>query len=52
MASLATGSVNFPTIVYENAPALVEEPAHIHGARRLVDSGLLSERPHVHFGEQ
>lgn len=67
MASLATGSVNFPTIVYENAPVLVEELAtrmkenavlpeieifdlsHIHGARRLVDSGLLSERPHVQF---
>ena len=27
MASLATGSVNFPTIVYENAPALVIELA-------------------------
>jgi uncharacterized protein (DUF849 family) len=27
MASLATGSVNFPSIVYENAPALVEELA-------------------------
>src|SRR3712207_9030235 len=25
MASLATGSVHFPTIVYENSPALVEE---------------------------
>lgn len=24
MASLATGSVNFPTIVYENSPALIE----------------------------
>jgi hypothetical protein len=23
MASLSTGSVNFPTIVYENSPALV-----------------------------
>ena len=27
MASLATGSVNFPTIVYENAPALIIELA-------------------------
>ncbi|MGS0743736.1 3-keto-5-aminohexanoate cleavage protein, partial [Glaciimonas sp. GG7] len=27
MASLATGSVNFPTMVYENAPALVIELA-------------------------
>ena len=23
--------------------------SHIHGARRLVDSGLMSERPHVQF---
>ena len=27
MASLSTGSVNFPTIVYENSPALVEDLA-------------------------
>ena len=27
MASLSTGSVNFPTIVYENAPALVMDLA-------------------------
>ena len=27
MASLATGSVNFPTMVYENAPALIERLA-------------------------
>lgn len=27
MASLATGSVNFPTSIYENAPALIEELA-------------------------
>ena len=67
MASLATGSVNFPTMVYENAPALVVELAtrmrdhavvpeievfdlsHIHGAKRLVDLGLLSDHPHVQF---
>jgi 3-keto-5-aminohexanoate cleavage enzyme len=67
MASLATGSVNFPTIVYENSPALVRDLAtrmrehrvrpeieifdlsHIHGARRLVDEGLIDERPHVQF---
>ena len=67
MASLSTGSVNFPTIVYENAPALVEDLAtrmrdngvlpeievfdlsHIHGARRLVDAGLMNDRPHVQF---
>lgn len=65
MASLSTGSVNFPTIVYENAPALVTDLAtkmknfgvrpeieifdlsHLHGARRLVDAGLMDERPHV-----
>ncbi len=67
MASLSTGSVNFPTIVYENAPALVIDLAtrmqqngvrpeievfdlsHLHGARRLVDAGLMDERPHVQF---
>ena len=67
MASLSTGSVNFPTIVYENAPALVEHLAgrmhehgvmpeieifdlsHLHGARRLVDAGMMSEHPHVQF---
>jgi len=67
MASLSTGSVNFPTIIYENAPALVTDLAtkmrdngvlpeievfdlsHIHGARRLIDAGLMNERPHVQF---
>ncbi len=67
MASLSTGSVNFPTIVYENGAALVTELAtemrthgiapeveifdlsHLYGARRLVDAGLLSDRPHVQF---
>ena len=65
MASLSTGSVNFPTIVYENTATLVTDLAtkmkafqvrpeielfdlsHIHGARRLVDAGLMDERPHV-----
>ncbi|GEO98815.1 3-keto-5-aminohexanoate cleavage protein [Methylobacterium haplocladii] len=67
MASLSTGSVNFPTIVYENPAALVTELAgsmkalgvrpeieifdlsHLHGARRLVDAGLMDDRPHVQF---
>jgi len=67
MASLATGSVNFPTIVYENPAALVRNLAttmrecrvrpeieifdlsHIHAARRLVDEGLIDDRPHVQF---
>ncbi len=67
MASLSTGSVNFPTIVYENSAALVIDLAtkmqangvrpeieifdlsHLHGARRLVDAGLMDERPHVQF---
>jgi uncharacterized protein (DUF849 family) len=67
MASLATGSVNFPSIIYENTPALVDELAtkmkeheirpeieafdlsHLHGARRLVEAGLISDRPHVQF---
>jgi uncharacterized protein (DUF849 family) len=65
MASLSTGSVNFPTIVYENGASLVIDLAtrmhtfgvrpeielfdlsHIHGARRLIDAGLMDERPHV-----
>ncbi len=65
MASLSTGSVNFPTIIYENAPGLVTDLAtkmqrfrvrpeielfdlsHIHGARRLIDAGLMDARPHV-----
>ena len=65
MASLSTGSTNFPTIVYENAPGLVVDLAtkmmahdvlpeielfdlnHIHAARRLVDAGIMSARPHV-----
>lgn len=67
MASLSTGSVNFPTIVYENHTTLVTDLAtkmkengirpeieifdlsHIHGAKRLVEQGLLDERPHVQF---
>jgi uncharacterized protein (DUF849 family) len=65
MASLSTGSVNFPTIVYENSASLVNDLAakmqtygvrpeieifdlsHLHGARRLIDAGLMDERPHV-----
>jgi uncharacterized protein (DUF849 family) len=65
MASLSTGSVNFPTIVYENSAALVTDLAtrmqthgvrpeieifdlsHLHGARRLIDAGLMDEHPHV-----
>ncbi len=67
MASLSTGSVNFPTIIYENAATLVADLAtqmrqhrirpeieifdlsHLHGARHLVDQGLMDERPHVQF---
>ena len=67
MASLSTGSVNFPTIVYENPAALVGDLAgqmkrygvrpefeifdlsHLHGAMRLVEAGLIDERPHVQF---
>ncbi len=67
MASLSTGSVNFPTIVYENHATLVVDLAtrmkehaiapeieifdlsHIHGARRLIDAGLMSATPHVQF---
>jgi uncharacterized protein (DUF849 family) len=67
MASLSTGSVNFPTIVYENHATLVADLAaqmkrygvrpeieifdlsHLHGARRLVEAGLMDARPHVQF---
>lgn len=67
MASLSTGSVNFPSIVYENPASLVADLAarmrthgvrpeieifdlsHLHGARRLVEAGLMDERPHVQF---
>ena len=67
MASLSTGSVNFPTIVYENSAALVIELAtrmktfgvkpeieifdlsHIHGAKRLIEAGLVGPKPHVQF---
>ena len=67
MASLSTGSVNFPSIIYENAPELVADLAskmqrfgvlpeieifdlsHVHGAKRLVEAGLMNERPHVQF---
>lgn len=67
MASLSTGSVNFPTIVYENPAALVADLAgqmkafgvrpeieifdlsHLHGAKRLVEAGLVDDRPHVQF---
>ena len=67
MASLSTGSVNFPSIVYENQPPLVDELAskmkihgikpeievfdlsHIHGAKRLVDAGLMDRHAHLQF---
>ncbi len=67
MASLSTGSVNFPTIVYENHATLVTDLAtqmkqfgvrpeieifdlsHLHGARRLIEAGLMDARPHVQF---
>jgi 3-keto-5-aminohexanoate cleavage enzyme len=67
MASLSTGSVNFPTIVYENSASLVTDLAtqmkqfgirpeieifdlsHLHGAKRLVQAGLIDARPHVQF---
>jgi uncharacterized protein (DUF849 family) len=67
MASLSTGSVNFPTIVYENPASLVNDLAesmkekgirpeieifdlsHLHGALRLVEAGLMDDRPHVQF---
>ena len=65
MASLSTGSVNFPSIVYENPASLVTglashmrangvrpeielfDLSHVHGARRLIEAGLIDEHPHV-----
>jgi 3-keto-5-aminohexanoate cleavage enzyme len=47
-ASLSTGSVNFPTIVYENAPALVDDLASKmmrHGVRPEIEIFDLS---HLH----
>ena len=67
MASLSTGSVNFPSAVYENQPPLVDALAgkmklygvkpeievfdlsHIHGAKRLVDAGLMDRHAHLQF---
>ncbi|ACL57070.1 3-keto-5-aminohexanoate cleavage protein [Methylobacterium nodulans] len=67
MASLSTGSVNFPSIVYENPASLVTELAtqmrthgvrpeieifdlsHLHGAKRLIEAGLMDAAPHVQF---
>lgn len=67
MASLSTGSVNFPTIIYENSTDLVNTLAssmktydvapeieifdlsHLHGAKRLIEKGQMSPRPHVQF---
>jgi uncharacterized protein (DUF849 family) len=67
MASLATGSVNFPSIIYENSPSLVEDLAsqmkafgirpeieifdlsHIYAAKKLADTGLINDNPHVQF---
>jgi 3-keto-5-aminohexanoate cleavage enzyme len=67
MASLATGSVNFPSIIYENSASFVEglaaqlkahrvlpeievfDLSHTYGARKLVDLGLMHDRPHVQF---
>ncbi|MFE1600142.1 3-keto-5-aminohexanoate cleavage protein [Methylobacterium sp. ID0610] len=67
MASLSTGSVNFPSIIYENHATLVTDLAtsmrehgirpeieifdlsHIHGAKRLIEAGLMDGHPHVQF---
>lgn len=67
MASLSTGSVNFPNIVYENDASLVNmlassmrnygiapeieifDLSHLHGARRLIDEGLMDDHPHIQF---
>ncbi|OZB38762.1 MAG: 3-keto-5-aminohexanoate cleavage protein [Acidiphilium sp. 34-60-192] len=51
MASLATGSTNFPTQVYDNPPDFVTGLAHamLYNAKALADQGLLAPHPHVQF---
>jgi 3-keto-5-aminohexanoate cleavage enzyme len=48
MASLATGSVNFPTIIYENAPALVEDLATCMKENAVVPEIEIFDLSHVY----
>ncbi len=48
MASLSTGSVNFPTIVYENAPALVVELAASMQANDVRPEIEVFDLSHIH----
>lgn len=48
MASLATGSVNFPTMVYENAPALVLELATRMRDHAIVPEIEIFDLSHIH----
>jgi uncharacterized protein (DUF849 family) len=48
MASLATGTVNFPSIIYENAPALVEELAGQMKTYGVVPEIEIFDLSHIH----
>jgi uncharacterized protein (DUF849 family) len=49
MASLTTGSVNFPNQIYENPPQLIEDFAMLYNARDLAERGLIRKPLHVQF---
>jgi 3-keto-5-aminohexanoate cleavage enzyme len=48
MASLATGSVNFPSIIYENAPPLVEDLATKMRDHRVKPEIEIFDLSHIH----
>lgn len=48
MASLATGTVNFPTIVYENTPALVDHLASSMKAHAILPEIEIFDLSHLH----
>jgi len=48
MASLSTGSVNFPTIVYENHPALVDDLAARMQAHAILPEIEIFDLSHLH----
>jgi 3-keto-5-aminohexanoate cleavage enzyme len=48
MASLATGSVNFPSIIYENAPALVEDLATKMRDHKVKPELEIFDLSHIH----
>jgi uncharacterized protein (DUF849 family) len=48
MASLATGSVNFPSIIYENAPALVDDLATKMRDHKVKPEIEIFDLSHIH----